>query len=563
MIFKPTLREGYRSIVKKTVGEKKSMMIYTNSKSAPVKEVPVPVALRSQFALTEDEIILLANWGLIIEEHYTERAGHPCPMDIEWAKDGVDGLLYIVQARPETVQAEKKGFSITEYMLQKGAPAPITHGISVGAKIVTGKARIILSTAKLSEFKQGEILVTEITDPDWEPIMKMASAIITAKGGRTSHAAIVSRELGIPAVIGIGMDELAKLKTGMELTVDASSGSVGYIYPGKLSWEERVDDLSQIPETKTKIAMNVGSPEAAFMYAHLPHKGVGLAREEFIIMSQIGIHPNALLDYAKLSPKLRKTIDARTVGYPDKVEYYIAKLAEGIAQITAASYPHQVIVRFSDFKTNEYRTLVGGEAYEPNEENPMLGWRGASRYYDPKFKPAFRLECEAIKRVRAVYGLKNLHVMVPFCRTPEEGKKVLETMAEFGLRKGEDDLRIYVMCEIPSNVLRADEFLDIFDGFSIGSNDLTQCTVGSDRDSGIVAGITNEKDPAVKMLISMAIRSCKARGKYIGICGQAPSDFPDFLEFLIQEGIETVSLNPDSLIPMLFTVAEEEKRLGR
>ena len=563
MLFKPTLREGYHSIVKKTMGEKKAMMVYTDSKTAPVKEIPVPVEMRSQFALTEDEIIQLANWGLIIEEHYSERAGHPSPMDIEWAKDGVENQLYIVQARPETVQAEKKGFSITEYILQKGAPAAITHGISVGAKIVTGKARIILSTAKLEEFKQGEILVTEITDPDWEPIMKMASAIITAKGGRTSHAAIVSRELGIPAVIGIGMEELAKLKTGMELTVDASSGSVGYIYEGKLNWEERVEDLSQVPDTKTKIAMNVGSPEAAFMYAHLPHKGVGLAREEFIIMSQIGIHPNALLDYAKLTPALQKKIDSKTVGYPDKVEYYIAKLAEGIAQIAAASYPHQVIVRFSDFKTNEYRTLIGGEAYEPNEENPMLGWRGASRYYDPKFKPAFRLECEAVKRVRSTFGLKNLHVMIPFCRTPEEGQKVLDTMAEFGLRKDEDGLHVYVMCEIPSNVLRADEFLDIFDGFSIGSNDLTQCTVGSDRDSGIVAGITNEKDPAVKKLISMAIKACKARGKYIGICGQAPSDFPDFLQFLIQEGIDTVSLNPDSIIPMLFTVAEEEKRLGR
>jgi pyruvate,water dikinase len=563
MIFKPTLREGFRPIVKKTKGEKKAMMVYTNTPKSPVKEIAVPKALREAYALTDDEILELARWGLAIEEHYSGRFGRSMPMDIEWAKDGITNELYIVQARPETVQSEKKGYSITEYLLQKGAPAPITNGICVGGKIATGKARIILSTAKLDEFKQGEILVTEITDPDWEPIMKMASAIVTAKGGRTSHAAIVSRELGIPAVIGIGMEEMAKLKTGMELTVDASSGSVGYIYPGKLQWEERVEDLSQIPETKTKIAMNVGSPEAAFMYAHLPHKGVGLAREEFIIMSQIGIHPKALIDYATLDASLRKKIDARTVGYTDKVEFYIQKLAEGIGQIAAASHPHQVIVRFSDFKTNEYRTLLGGEAYEPSEENPMLGWRGASRYYDPKFKDAFRLECEAVKRVRSTFGLKNLHVMIPFCRTPEEGKKVLETMAEFGLRKDEDGLRVYVMCEIPSNVLRADEFLDIFDGFSIGSNDLTQCTVGSDRDSGIVAGITNEKDPAVKALISIAIKACKARGKYIGICGQAPSDFPDFLRFLIQEGIETVSLNPDSLIPMVFEVAEEEESMRK
>ena len=563
MVFKPTLREGHRSIVKKTLGEKKMMMVYTDQKTTPVKEVPVPKALQSTFALTDDEVLTLARWGMIIEEHYTARAGHLMPMDIEWAKDGVDGSLYIVQARPETVQSEKQGLTITEYILKTPHAEAITHGISVGAKIVSGHAHIILSTAKLDEFKEGEVLITEITDPDWEPIMKKASAIITAKGGRTSHAAIVSRELGIPAVIGIGDEELAKLKTGDLLTVDCSSGSVGYIYSGKLEWEERVEDLSQVPETKTKIAMNVGSPEAAFMYAHLPHKGVGLAREEFIIMSQIGIHPKALLDYDTLAPKLKKKIDSMTVGYPDKVEFYIQKLSEGIAQIAAASYPHQVIVRFSDFKTNEYRTLVGGEAYEPSEENPMLGWRGASRYYDPKFKDAFRLECEAIKRVRGTYGLKNLHVMIPFCRTPDEGRKVLDTMAEFGLRKDEDGLHVYVMCEIPANVLRADEFLDIFDGFSIGSNDLTQLTVGSDRDSGIVAGITNENDPAVKTLISQAIHKCKERGKYIGICGQAPSDFPEFLRFLIQEGIDTVSLNPDSIIPMLFEVAEEEKRLGR
>ncbi len=562
MVFKPTLREGFRSIVKRDLGEKKSMMVYTESKTSPVKEVPVPISMRSEFSLSDDEVILLAKWGMIIEGHYSARRGMPTPMDIEWAKDGVDGELYIVQARPETVQAERKNLSITEYILKERA-APITRGISVGAKIVSGKARIILSTAKLSEFKDGEVLVTEITDPDWEPIMKKAAAIVTAKGGRTSHAAIVSRELGIPAVIGIGDEELKKLKTGMELTIDCSSGSVGYVYPGKLEWEERTEDLSNVPETKTKVALNIGSPESAFMYAHLPHKGVGLAREEFIIASQIGIHPNALLDYAKLDQKLRKRIDAATLGYDDKSEFYIEKLAEGVAQIAAASYPHQVIVRFSDFKTNEYRTLLGGEAYEPNEENPMIGWRGASRYYDPKFKPAFRLECEAMKRVRDVYGLRNLSVMVPFCRTPDEGRKVQETMAEFGLRRGENGLRVYVMCEIPSNVLRADEFLDIFDGFSIGSNDLTQLTVGLDRDSGVVAGISNEKDPAVKKLIAMAIGACKARGKYIGICGQAPSDFPDFLEFLIQEGIETVSLNPDSLIPMLFTVAKEEARLGR
>lgn len=562
LVFKPGLRDGYPSIIKKTLGEKKAKMIYTEDHTDPVKEVDVAPLDSNRFSLTDDEVLTLARWGVMIEDHYSHRRGMPTPMDIEWAKDGIDGSLYIVQARPETVQSEKKNLSVTTWTLGPH-PEPITKGISVGAKIAYGKARIILDTEHLDEFQEGEILITPITDPDWEPIMKISSAIITAKGGRTSHAAIVSRELGIPAVIGIGMEELDKLQTGMELTIDCSSGSAGYVYPGKLEWKEETTDLTGVPETKTKIALNIGSPESAFMYAHLPHKGVGLAREEFIIASQIGIHPMALLEYDKQDAKTKAEIDKRTVGYDNKPEYYVSKLAEGIAQIAAASWPHQVIVRWSDFKTNEYRTLLGGGPYEPSEENPMIGWRGSSRYYDPKFRAAFRLECEAVKRVRGSFGLKNLHVMVPFCRTPDEGEAVLEAMAEGGLRRGEDGLHVYVMCEIPSNVLRADEFLDLFDGFSIGSNDLTQLTVGLDRDSGIVASITNENDPAVKTLISMAIKKCRARGKYIGICGQAPSDFPDFLRFLIQEGIETVSLNPDSLIPMLFEVAEEEKRMGR
>lgn len=560
MVFKPTLREGYRPIVKKVIGEKKTMMIYTSDPRHPVKEVKTPLAQRDTFALNDDEVLRLASWGMTIEEHYSARFGRPTPMDIEWAKDGVSGELMIVQARPETVQSEKKGYTITEYILGKHGEA-LTHGISIGAKITSGKAHVILSTKKLDEFRDGEILVTEITDPDWEPIMKKASAIVTAKGGRTSHAAIVSRELGIPAVIGIGLDELKKLKTGMEITIDCT-GAVGYIYAGKLNWEERVEDLTKLPETRTKVAMNIGSPEAAFAYASIPHHGVGLAREEFIIASQIGVHPRALLEYKTLEKGLRAQIDARTVGYADKRAFYVTKLAEGIAQIAAASYPHQVIVRFSDFKTNEYRTLLGGDRYEPDEENPMIGWRGASRYTHPDFREAFRLECEAVLRVRGMYGLKNLHVMVPFCRTPEEGRRVLETMAEFGLRRGDDGLNVYVMCEIPSNVLRADEFLDIFDGFSIGSNDLTQLSVGLDRDNAGVAPITNENDPAVKALIAMAIGKCRERGKYIGICGQAPSDFPDFLRFLIREGIDTVSLNPDSIIPMLFEIAEEEKAMA-
>lgn len=561
MVFKPTFEGAYRPIIKRQLGEKKHKMIYSTGKDV-VKEVKVDNKDRRRFALTDDEVLALARWAIIIEEHYSNRFKKPTPMDIEWAKDGVSGDLFIVQARPETVQSEKKGLTITEYIL-KEKKEHLSKGTSVGQKIVSGKARVILSTAKLEEFEEGEILVTEITDPDWEPIMKKAKAIVTAKGGRTSHAAIVSRELGIPAVIGIGMEELDKFKNGMQLTVDCSSGSVGYIYESELAWEERVEDLSSIPEVSTKISMNIGSPESAFAYAHLPHHGVGLAREEFIIASQIGIHPNALIHFEEVPARVKSKIEKMTEGYEDKVEYYVARLAEGIAQIGAASYPHQVIVRFSDFKTNEYRTLVGGELYEPEEENPMLGWRGASRYAHPDFKDAFGLECRAIRRVRGVFGITNVHVMIPFCRTPEEGRKVLETMASNDLRKGDAGLNVYMMCEIPSNVLRSDEFLEIFDGFSIGSNDLTQLTVGLDRDSSTVAGITNENDPAVKKLIAEAIRACKAKGKYIGICGQAPSDFKDFLRFLIREGIDSVSLNPDSIVPMRFEVAQEEAAMGR
>lgn len=557
MVFKPKLAEEFPCIIKKTIGEKKNMMVYQANPVKPVKVLVTPEKMRDRFVLTDEEVLTLARWGMMIEDHYSERAGHHMPMDTEWAKDGQTGELFIVQARPETVQSKKNVFEMTEYKL-KGEGKLVAEGISISTKIVSGRARVILDTKKLPEFKTGEILVTEITDPDWEPVMKESAGIITAKGGRTSHAAIVSRELGIPAVIGVE-GVLGKIKTGDVITIDCSGGSVGRIYKGKLDWEEKKYDLSNVPKTNTKVCLNVGNPESAFVDSFLPNQGVGLAREEFIIASHIKIHPGALLDYKKIKDaKLKKQIDNLTRGYADKVDFYIQKLAEGIAQIGAAFYPNQVIVRFSDFKTNEYSSLVGGKDYEPSEENPMIGWRGASRYYDPKFKEAFRLECEAIKRVRETWGLSNVQVMIPFCRTPEEGKKVLETMKEFGLQQGVNDLKVYVMCEIPSNVLRAEEFLDLFDGFSIGSNDLTQLTVGSDRDSGIVAGITNEKDPAVKMLISEAIRACRHRGKYIGICGQAPSDYPDFLRFLIAEGIEAVSLNPDTVVPMMFEVAKEE-----
>ena len=579
LVFKPTLDQGFSSIIKKTIGSKESKMIYVtsgkNSSSATkaIKEVEVEKKDRENFVLTNEEILTLAKWAVEIENHYTQKAGKPTPMDMEWAKDGITNELFIVQARPETVQAEKDHLTITEYSMKTHSTGstgsqqassgqaikPIVEGIAVGTKIASGKVRIITDVKRLNEFEEGEILVTEITDPDWEPIMKMASAIITEKGGRTSHAAIVSRELGIPACIGTG-NALSKLKTGEIITVDTSSGTAGYVYEGKLEWEEKVHDVSQVPETRTKVCMNIGSPESAFMYSFIPNKGVGLAREEFIIASGIRVHPNALLDFDKLDTVLKNKIEKVTLGYEDKIQFYIDKLAEGIAQIGAAFWPNDVVVRFSDFKTNEYATLLGGAGYEPNEENPMLGWRGASRYHDPKFAEAFKLECRAIKKIRNEFGLKNVVPMIPFCRTPEEGRKVLEIMEGEGLRRGEDGLKVYVMCEIPTNVLRADEFLDIFDGFSIGSNDLAQLTLGLDRDSGIVAHISNENDPAVKTLVAMAIQKCRERGKYIGFCGQAPSDYPDFLRFLIQNKIESVSLNPDSVIPMLSAIAEEEAK---
>ena len=564
LVHKPTLRAGFNSIVRKNLGEKEIKMIYHDGfiRHWPVKEIKTSLAERSAFSISDAEILELARWGLIIEDHYSARAGHAMPMDIEWAKDGMRNELYIVQARPETVQAEKKGYIREEYKLT-GTGKVIAEGISVGAKIATGTARVILSTDKLDEFKDGEILLTEITDPDWEPIMKKASAIVTEKGGRTSHAAIVSRELGIAAIVGSsGM--LKKIKTGDVITVDTSSGDVGKIYAGALPFEKKTYDLAEVPKTRLKIALNVGTPDGAFMYASLPHHGVGLAREEFIIASHIKVHPLALLNFETQPVALQKKIEAIIAGYSSPRDFYIRKLAEGIAQIAAAFAPYQVIVRFSDFKTNEYRALLGGAAYEPEEENPMLGWRGASRYAHPDFIQAFELECRAVEIVRDEFGLKNLKVMIPFCRTPEEGRKVVETMRGFGLVQGdgEADLKIYVMCEIPANVIRADEFLDIFDGFSIGSNDLAQLTLGLDRDSSIVAHISNENDPAVKNLVALAITACKRRGKYIGICGQAPSDYPEFLRFLVREGIDSISLNPDSIIPMTLLVAEEEKKLS-
>jgi pyruvate,water dikinase len=485
-------------------------------------------------------------------------------MDMEWAKDGKTNELFLVQARPETVQAGRDFSKIVEYKVT-GQGKTLVQGISVGSRVATGTTRIILNPKQIKEFKKGEILVTTMTDPDWEPIMKMASAIITDQGGRTSHAAIVSRELGLPAIVGAG-NATKVLKTGTLITVD-TTGSAGVITAGKAKITTREHNIGTLPKTKTKIMVNIASPDIAFENSFLPVEGVGLAREEFIIASTIGIHPLAILNLKKLSPKLRAAIVQKTVGWKDPVAFYVDNLAYGIAKIGAAFSPRPVIVRFSDFKTNEYSTLLGGAAYEPKEENPMLGWRGASRYYDPKFKDAFVLECRAFVKAREEMGLDNIIPMIPFCRTTTEAEQVLGIMAKNGLvakslAKGkEKKTPVYMMCEIPSNILLAEEFLDLFDGMSIGSNDLTQLTLGLDRDSGILTHIGNENDEAVRALISQIIRKCAARGKYLGICGQGPSDLPDFAEFLVKEGIPSMSLNPDSVIQTLENVAEIEEKL--
>lgn len=560
IVFKPTFKDGFKPIISKSLGSKDKKMIYSGSNT---KIVSVSKEDRIQNSLSGDEILKLADWVIKIEKYFSDKHGHYQPMDTEWAKDGETGELFIVQARPETVHSTEDKNIYKEYsLLEKGNV--LVKGTAVGSKIATGKVRVIKSVKNISEFQKGEILVTEITDPDWEPIMKIASAIVTDKGGRTSHAAIVSRELGIPAVVG-SENATQVLKTGQVVTVDGSTGGEGMIYEGELKFNVKEHKLDSIPETKTKIMVNVGAPDEAFKNHILPVKGVGLGRLEFIIASHIQAHPNALIDYQKLkkNPKtkaLAKKIDELTVGYEDKKKYYIDKLAEGVAKISASFYPGDVIIRFSDFKTNEYITLLGGELYEPKEENPMLGWRGASRYYHPDFKEAFGMECEAIRKVRDEMGLKNVVPMIPFCRTPEEGRKVLDIMKEYGLdREKDNSLKVYIMCEIPANIILADEFLELFDGMSIGSNDLAQLTLGLDRDSNIVNKIANENNEAVKKFVSEIVKKVKEKGKYIGICGQAPSDFPEFAQFLIDIGIDSMSLTPDTVIKTIMLIAEKEK----
>jgi pyruvate,water dikinase len=563
IIFKPSLDDNRKnSIVGKKIGEKNIKLVYAKDGTKQEKVSPKDA---QKFSLTDEEAVKMAKWCYQIEKYFSKKHGHYQPMDIEWAKDGNTGELFIVQARPETVVSGQDKNILREYKLEKTSEV-LVKGIAVGSKIGAGKVRVLHNAKSINSFEKGEVLVTEITDPDWEPIMKIASAIVTDEGGRTSHAAIVSRELGIPCIVGSG-DATKVLKNGQEVTVDASGGQVGNVYHGILPFHVKEHHLDKLPKVETKIMVNIGSPDDAFKNFNLPVEGVGLGRLEFIIASYVRFHPNALIDYKKLKDgkktpditKLLKEIDAHTPLYEDKTQFYVDELALGIAKIGAAFYPHKVIIRFSDFKTNEYRTLVGGEMYEPHEENPMLGWRGASRYYDPKFKTAFGLECKAMKIVREDMGLSNVIPMIPFCRTPEEGKQVLAVMKEKGLdREMDKDLKVYVMCEIPSNILLADEYLEIFDGMSIGSNDLTQLTMGLDRDSGIVTHIANENNPAVKKLVAQIIQKCKEKNKYIGICGQAPSDYPEFAQFLVDEGIESMSLNPDTVIKIIMALGEKK-----
>jgi pyruvate, water dikinase len=560
-VFKPTLREGKRPIIYRQVGEKAIKMIYNHQGNSPVKNVNVPKEERDKFCINDDEILKLAKWAVIIEDHYSEKAGYFKPMDMEWAKDGESGELFIVQARPETVQSRKDQNKLIKYNLT-GKGKIVIEGKSVGEKIGQGKAHVIKDVKDINQFKKGEVLVTDMTDPDWEPIMKIASAIITNRGGRTCHAAIISRELGIPCLVGTGSGTTA-IKNGSDVTADCSQGDVGYVYEGLVPFEINETDMSSLPQTKTKIMMNLATPSQAFEKSFTPNEGVGLAREEFIINTSIIVHPLALLGYNDLKDEsLKKKIDEVTKGYDDKAQFFVDKLAEGIGMLGAAFYPKPVIVRLSDFKSNEYANLLGGAGFEPKEDNPMIGWRGASRYYSEKYKPAFELECKALVKVREQFGLSNVTIMIPFCRTVEEGKKVLEVMRQNGLVQGENGLKVYVMCEIPSNVILADEFLDIFDGFSIGSNDLTQLILGVDRDSELVSHVYDERNEAVKTMLRQVIKKANDKGKYIGICGQAPSDFPDFAQFLVEAGIHSMSLNPDTVIKTRLKIAEKEKELG-
>jgi len=552
-VYKPALRAGRAAVIRRNLGSKASRMVYA-SEPGPgrwVETVDVPAADRARFCISDADAHELARQALVIEEHYG------CPMDIEWGKDGETGAIYVLQARPETVQS-RAGRSILRYTLKQRSRT-LASGRAIGQRIGSGPARVVSGAREMSRVQPGDVLVSDMTDPDWEPVMKRAAAIVTNRGGRTCHAAIIARELGIPAVVGCG-DATARILDGQPVTVSCAEGDTGVVYDGRLDFEQQRIELDALPPPPVRIMMNVGNPDRAFDFASIPNHGVGLARLEFIINRMIGVHPRALLEFSTLEPGVRDQVLRQMAGYDDPVEFFVAKLAEGIASIAAAFAPQPVIVRLSDFKSNEYANLIGGRQYEPHEENPMLGFRGASRFTDAAFGPCFELECRAIRRVREETGLANVQVMVPFVRTVDEGRRVVELLARHGLERGRDGLKVIMMCELPANALLAREFLEHFDGMSIGSNDMTQLTLGIDRDSAIIASLFDERDPAVKSLLAMAIRACKEAGKYIGICGQGPSDHPDLARWLVDQGIDSLSLNPDTVVETWLYLANGEKK---
>ncbi|MBC6941624.1 MAG: phosphoenolpyruvate synthase [Xanthomonadales bacterium] len=549
-VYKPTLKAGKPAILRRQIGSKQQRMVYSDRPGERVRIEEVPAAERARFCISDEDVHELARQALVIEQHYGR------PMDIEWGKDGASGKLYILQARPETVKSRARATQIERFQLRERGQV-LAQGRSIGQKIGAGKARVIRSIKDMNRVQPGDVLVADMTDPDWEPVMKRAAAIVTNRGGRTCHAAIIARELGVPAIVGTG-NGLDAIPDGAEVTVSCAEGDTGFVYAGQLAFERVTADLGAMPPAPLKIMMNVANPERAFDFAMLPNAGVGLARLEMIIASHIAVHPKALLEYDQQDAATKAQIDERIAGYASPVDFYVDRLAEGIATIAAAFAPQPVIVRLSDFKSNEYANLIGGKRYEPHEENPMIGFRGASRYVDPSFEAAFALECRAMKKVRETMGLANAWVMIPFVRTLDEGRKVIEVLKRHGLEQGQHGLKIIMMCEVPSNALLADEFLDIFDGFSIGSNDLTQLTLGLDRDSAIVAGLFDERNAAVKKLLAMAIATARRKGKYVGICGQGPSDHPDLAEWLMEQGIESVSLNPDTVVDTWLQLARKK-----
>ncbi|MEW6734240.1 MAG: phosphoenolpyruvate synthase [Acidobacteriota bacterium] len=559
MVFKPTLARGCHPIIGRSLGSKEVRLVYSDG-SRTTRSEPTPVIERGKFSLSDDEALKLARWACVIEEHYSSLAKREQPMDIEWAKDGLTGELFILQARPETVHSAKLRTAVAEvYRLKEKPKSALVTGQAVGEKIGTGRVRVVLEASKLAAVESGDVLIAEMTDPDWEPVMKRVAAIVTDKGGRTAHAAIVSRELGLPCIVGTG-NATSQLHDGDEVTISCAEGSEGHVYAGRLQYEIEIIDATKTPQTKTKIMLNVGDPGQAFKLSAIPNSGVGLARIEFIITNHIGIHPMALARYPKLKDAQAVVEIGRRIGSEDPRDYFIRRLSEGVGRIAAAFYPKPVIVRMSDFKTNEYARLLGGNEFEPKEENPMLGFRGASRYYDPRYADGFALECAALARARGEFGLTNIKAMIPFCRTVQEAERVVAQMAKNGLHQGKESLGIYCMCELPANVMLAEEFLRIFDGYSIGSNDLTQLILGIDRDSGTVAHLFDERNEAVRQMIAHAIEAAKRLNKPIGICGQAPSDYPDFAAWLVEQGITSISLNPDAAIKTAIVIGNAEEK---